>query len=91
MAVEELPVRVARLEVEVRTLNEWRQILSEDIAETKRLLADLDEKQERRLQALDTKLDHAIDTARRTLPGWVYYGFVAVMGLIGWLGGRVHW
>lgn len=91
---EQIDVRVARLEERTTSLEKWRDVLSDDIAETKAMIASLDAKMDVKLAGIDRKLDAAIDTSRRSLPRWADAAIVILVGLLAVAGtmlSTAHW
>lgn len=72
MADEALGTRVARLEERTNSLEEWRDVLRQDVKDTKSILAEM-----------DGKLDRAILTSSKSLPRWADLAIVILVGLLG--------
>lgn len=76
MLKEEVEVRVARVEERVQSLEHWRDVLDKEIDESRKILA-----------AMDEKLDRTLDASQKRLPAWADYMIWLLIGLLGLVGG----
>lgn len=90
-------VRLARIEERVGSHQTLIQMLADDIAKTKDLIASVEEKGNMRLERLETKIDsrfesfetkmdNAIDTSRRSLPKWADVVMIILISALSILG-----
>lgn len=91
MADEPVEIRVARLEERTESLENsfeyWRDMLTKDIADTKALIAKVEQGINTKLDTLNNKLETAIQTAQRSLPTWVHYAIWILLTAVGFFAG----